>query len=247
MRYMVMHKVDADMEAGKLPRPGLIEEMGAFIQEAIQSGVLKNGAGLRPSRTRTRLTFTAGKVTRTDGPYSGGNELVASVAMLEVKTKEEAFDWAARYAQAVGDCELELGPTTEEWDLGLCEKPADAPLHYLLLHKADRASESGAKPSAKTKAELARLAAEMSRAGVLMAAEGLQPSSKATRLRFKAGQRTVLDGPFAESKELIAGFAILELPDLSTVIDMATRYARILGPEVEVDVRPLEESSLLAT
>jgi hypothetical protein len=81
----------------------------------------------------------------------------------------------------------------------------------------------------------------MQRAGVLLQAEALQPSAKALRLKFSRGERVVVDGPFAESKELIAGFAILRLPSREAAIEQTTRFARILGGDVEVDVRPLYE------
>jgi hypothetical protein len=162
--------------------------------------------------------------------------------LIRVKSRDEAIDWVSRYAEVVGDVEVELGPVTEPWDLGMCPKPTDAPLRYLVLHKADRNSEAGVRPSRRQTAAMARLTEEMTRAGVLLSAEGLQPSSAGLRLRFSGGQRLVVDGPFAESKELIAGFSILRLPSRQEAIEQTTRFAEILGGEVEVDIRPMWEA-----
>jgi hypothetical protein len=242
MRFMVMHKVDANMEADVPPSPELMQNMGRFIEENARSGVFLAGEGLRPSRTRTRLTFRGGRRTMLDGPYAGANELVAGCLLMRVASKADALGWAQRYAEVVGDVEMELGPVTEPWDLGFCPRPTDAPLRFLLLQKADRSTEAGVRPDRRQKAAMAALLAAMREAGVLLAAEGLQPSSTAVRLKFVGGNRIVLEGPFAESKELIAGFSILRLPSMADAIEQTTRFAGILGGDVEVDIRPLSES-----
>jgi hypothetical protein len=120
-------------------------------------------------------------------------------------------------------------------------KPADPPLRVLLLEKADEATEAGTR-SAKMKAELTRLKTEMKKAGVLVNGEQLEPSAKAKRLVFTNNDLRVVDGPFAESKELIGGFAVLQLPSIETVLTECRRYAEILGGTLEIDVRTLEES-----
>jgi hypothetical protein len=76
---------------------------------------------------------------------------------------------------------------------------------------------------------------------VLVSSETLQPSSRAKRLVFKSSALQVVDGPFAESKELIGGFAMMELPSMEVTIEMCKRYADILGGTLEIDVRPLYE------
>ncbi len=243
MRFMMMHKVDAAMECGAIPSPEVMERMGAFMEESVRSGQLLGGEGLRPSKTRTRLTFRRGDVTIKDGPYAGGNELPARVALIKVKTREEALDWATRYGKALGDGELELGPINEAWDLGLLPRPDDAPLRFLLIHKADAAHEAGTSPSAGQKAAMTQLTGEMLRADVLVSVVNLERSSKAARVKLAGRRRTVVDGPFAESKELIAGYGLLELPSKEAAIEAASKFAAVFGPDVvmEIDVRPLGE------
>jgi len=243
MRFMVMHKVNESTEAGVPPSPEVIAGMGKLIQEMMQAGVFLAAEGLRPSSTRVRLTFSGGQRKVTRGPLTGSNELPAGFALMKVKSMDEAIEWASRFAAIVGDVEMELGPVTEPWDLGLCPKPeGDVPLRVLAFHKADESSEACVSPSPKLMAEMATLTEEMAKAGVLLATEGLQPSAKAARLEYARGKRSVIDGPFTESKELIAGFVMLEVKSKDEVLDWADRFANVVG-DVEIDVRPVFEAS----
>ncbi|HEU5303634.1 MAG TPA: YciI family protein, partial [Gemmatimonadales bacterium] len=79
-------------------------------------------------------------------------------------------------------------------------------MRFMVIVKADKASEAGVLPDEKCLPEMTRYNEELVKAGVLLAAEGLQPSSKGARVRFSGNKRTVIDGPFAETKELVAGF-----------------------------------------
>jgi len=240
MRIISMHKVDAAMEAGVMPSQELIQGMGKLIGEMHKSGVFLDGDGLRPTATRVRLRFQGGERTLEKGPYTGRNELVSAITMLKVAHMDEALGWAQRYAQAVGDVELELGPVTEEWDLAGLPPPAGAPLRCLLLQKADADSEAG-KPLGKAAATaLARVTEEMRKAGVLLASERLKPSREGLRIKVTGKKPVVMDGPFTESKEMIAGFVILNLPSLAAAHEWAMRFADVIG-DVEMDLRVLEE------
>jgi hypothetical protein len=215
MRFMVMHKVDAVMEAGGPPPGRIIQEMGEFVQRGLKSGVFKDGAGLHRSSRRVRLVFKAGQRTIT-----------------KADSMDHAIEIATRVAGVIGDGEIEIGPVVEAWDLGVMERPARAPLRFLLLRKADRAFEAGAgEPAALT-----RLLEELGRDGVLQTAATLAPSSTGARSRKTGGKRAWTDGPFTESKELVAGFSIVELPSLQDAKAWAEAYAAILGDN-EVDVR----------
>src|SRR5262245_60641528 len=210
MRFMVMHKVDAQMEAGAPPSEHIIREMGEMVQGEIRAGVFKDGAGLHRSALRARLEFDGGKRTIVRGPYQGSNELLASFAMIKAKSLDDAIEIATRVAQVAGDREIEIGPVVEPWDIGVMAKPAHPPLRFLLLRKADRAFESGAAQPAGVKA----LLDELKRDDVLVSSATLLPSSTGARSRRFGGKRTWTDGPFTESKELVAGYSIVELPSL---------------------------------
>jgi hypothetical protein len=208
---MVMHKVDAKMEAGEPPDQGIIAGMGALVGESIKAGVMLDGAGLHRSAARTRLKAGRGERSLERGPYGGSNELVASVAMIKAMSMEDALGVAERFVETMGEGEVEIGPVVEAWDLGMMPKPDVPGGRFLLLCKGDAKTEAGDSPSPEQRAALTS----------------------------KDKPRTWVDGPFAESKELIAGFSILELPSLAEALAWADRYAAILGDN-EVDVRLLE-------
>lgn len=230
-----MHKVDAAMEAGGKPSRELIQGMGQLMGDMRRNGAFVDGAGLLRSATRVRMKVSKGASALQKGPYAGSNELVAGMMMLTVRDMDAALEWASRYAKAAGDVELEVGPVTEAWDLGLMPKPENAPFRCLLLRKADAASEAG-KPLA---GPVAGVLEEMKKAGVLVASEWLKPSASGMRIKVANKQSTVVDGPFAESKELIAGFIILEVPSMAAAREWCVRFADVIG-DVEMDVRVVE-------
>ena len=121
-------------------------------------------------------------------------------------------------------------------DSGLMPAPENPPVQMLLVDKADQATEAGGRSPA-LKAALSRLEAEMTEAGVLVRAIRLQPGAKAKRLVFTRNDLRMTDGPFAESKELIGGFAVLDLTAMDEAIALCQRYAEILGGTLEIDVR----------
>lgn len=236
MRFMIMHKNDPKTEAGEPPPMELVQEMGAFIGEYAASGRFLDGAGLGASNTRTRLVFRNGQCTAKRGPYRGEHELPAATLLLKVRTREEALGWAERYGKILGDGELELGKVNEPWDIGLMPPPENPPLQMLLIEKADKDTEAGGR-SPQQKAALSRLKTEMTKAGVLVRSLKLQPSARGKRLVFTNNDLRVIDGPFAESRELIGGFAVMELSGMDEAVEMCRRYAKILGGTLEIDVR----------
>jgi hypothetical protein len=240
MRFMIMHKNDPQTEAGQPPPMELVTKMGAFIGEYAKAGRFLDGAGLAGSKTRTRLVFREGRCTVKHGPYRGERELPAATLLLKVRTREEAIGWAERYGKILGDGELELGKVNEPWDIGLMPAPENPPLQMLLVDKADQATEAGGR-SSKQKAELTRLKTEMTKAGVLVRTIKLKPSATAKRLVFTNNDMRVLDGPFIESKELVGGFAVMEMSDMDEAIAMCRRYAAILGGTLEIDLRIVDQ------
>jgi len=243
MRYLCMHKTIPADEAGMPPPPGLVEAMGGLLGELQRTGRFVTGEGLRPSSVRLRLTRSRDGWKTTRGPFQGSNELPASLAILTVRTTDEALAWAQRYGVAVEAEELELGPLTEAWDLGFGPKPEDAPLRCMILHKATRDTESGKSPTQRQRAAIAALTNEMSAAGVLVFHQTLQPSSTAVRAVYRNGDRTLMDGPFSESKELIGGFCLMEMGSRDEVLAFVDRFVRVLGGTREVDIRPVGEGA----
>jgi hypothetical protein len=228
MRFMVMHKVDANMEAGGPPPTRIVEQMGSYVGNAIKAGVFEDGAGLHRSALRVRVGFAGGKRTVTKGPYAGGNELLAGFVMVKAPSIDHAVELAAKVAAATGDTEIEIGPVVEPWDIGVMKKPENPPTpRFLLLRK-----EAGQ----RSEGDLPRVLDEWKRDGVLVSAAALAPSSQGARYQTRNGKREWTDGPFAESKELVAGFSIVNLPSLADAKRWTEAYGAILGDN-EVDVR----------
>jgi len=242
MRFMIMHRHDANTEAGMKPPKELVDQMGALIGEYASTGRFIDGAGLGASKTRTRLVFRNGQCTTKRGPYRGEHELPAATLLLEVRTLEEGLGWAERYGKILGDGELEVGKVNEPWDIGLMPVPENPPLQVLLIEKADQATESGGR-SPQQKAALSRLKTEMTKAGVLVRSMRLQASAQGKRLNFTNNDLRVVDGPFVESKELIGGFAVLDLSGFDEAITLARRYAEILGGTLEMDLRLVDQDA----
>jgi hypothetical protein len=239
MHFMLMHKNDPHTEAGLPPPMDIVHKMGAFIGEYAKSGRFIDGAGLGGSKTRTRLVFREGRSTVKHGPYAGENELPAATLLIKVRTREEAIGWAERYGKILGDGEIELGKINEAWDIGLMPAPENPPLQFLLIEKADAASEAGTR-SPKQKSDLTRLKTEMTKAGVLLRAYQLAPSAKGKRLHFDNNELRVVDGPFAEAKELIGGFSVMNLSGMDEAVELCRAYAKILGGTLEIELRLVE-------
>ena len=107
-------------------------------------------------------------------------------------------------------------------------------MRFMVLVKASNESEAGALPSQELLAAMGQFNEEMAKAGVLLAGEGLQPSSKGARVTFSGSRRTVTDGPFAETKELLAGFWMIEVKSKAEAVAWASRVPFTDGEVVEV-------------
>ena len=112
-------------------------------------------------------------------------------------------------------------------------------MRFMVLVKADKNSEAGVLPSKELLAEMGKFNEELANAGVMLAGEGLQASSKGARVKFSGGKRTVIDGPFAETKELIAGFWIWQVKSKEEAIEWLKRAP---FEETEVEIRQVFEA-----
>jgi hypothetical protein len=115
-------------------------------------------------------------------------------------------------------------------------------MRFMMLVKADRSSEAGIPPSERLLTEMGKYNEELVKAGVLLAAEGLQPSSKGARVRFTSSKRTVMDGPFADAGELIAGFWLIQVKSKEEAIEWAKRCPNSSpDTEAEIEIRQVFE------
>jgi hypothetical protein len=117
-------------------------------------------------------------------------------------------------------------------------------MRFMVIVKATKESEAGMPPDQKLLAEMGKFNEELAKAGVLLAGEGLQPSSKGARVRFSGTKRTVIDGPFAETKELIAGFWLFQVKSKEEAIEWVKRSPNPFpGKESEIEIRQVYELS----
>ncbi len=121
-------------------------------------------------------------------------------------------------------------------------------MRFLVMVKATKNSEAGVMPSEKLLADMGKFNEELVKAGVILAAEGLQQSSKGVRVRFSGSQRTVIDGPFTETKELVAGFWLWQVKSMDEALEWVKRIPNPAGlepnaPEGEIEIRQVLDVS----
>ena len=116
-------------------------------------------------------------------------------------------------------------------------------MRFMVIVKANKDSEAGVLPDEKILTEMGKYNEELSKAGIMLAGEGLQPSSKGVRVRFDGSKRTVIDGPFAETKELIAGFWLWQVKSMEEAMEWLKRCPDPMpGEESIIEVRPVFEA-----
>jgi hypothetical protein len=102
MRFMIIVKANKDSEAGVMPEESLIAEMAAYHEELVKAGILLDGSGLQPSSKGFRIKYSGDKRTLVDGPFTEAKELIAGYTLIQVKSREEAVEWARRYPNPAG-------------------------------------------------------------------------------------------------------------------------------------------------
>jgi hypothetical protein len=140
-----------------------------------------------------------------------------------------------------GDHDDEILWFSRSGAFALHEKKEMTKMRVLVLVKASKESETGAMPTKELVADMGKFNDELVKAGVMLAADGLHPSSKGKRVRFADGKRTVIDGPFAETKELVAGFWIWQVKSMDEAVEWLKRAP--FGGGEEVEIRPIFEEA----
>lgn len=120
MRFMIIVKANSDTEAGAMPEESMLKVMGEFHEELVASGVLLDASGLRPSSQGFRVQYSGGKPAVIDGPFAETKELIAGYTLIQVKSKDEAIEWAKRFPNPHGttDCHIEVRQLYELEDFG---------------------------------------------------------------------------------------------------------------------------------
>jgi len=121
MRFMIMVRANGETEAGVMPEEKLIAAMAKYHEELMKAGVLLDASGLQPSSKGARIKYSGGKRTLIDGPFAEAKELVAGYTLIQVKSRDEALEWAKRFPNPMGegaDAEIEIRQLYELEDFG---------------------------------------------------------------------------------------------------------------------------------
>lgn len=230
MQYMILRRADRQSEAGRL--------------SPAESAMLF--AGLKSSDSAVRLTLRNGEATVTEGPFPDPAEMIAGFAIVDVPSKEAAIDWLKRWPASESEVELEI---RESGCPGGCAQVIAANVpdpkgkrFAILLRASDDLENEVPVPQAMLDRLDAHNAKE-ARAGVLLAADGLRTSARGARVKVAKNAFSVIDGPFTEIKEMIAGFWMIRVPTMQDAIAWAKRNPYPTGPNVDVEIRELSETA----
>lgn len=254
MRYMMLIKSDEWAEADQMPGPELIEAMEQYNGELVKAGAFVSAEGLHSSKKGARLMLHNGKRFRTDGPFAEAKEIVAGYWIIDVASKAEALDWAMRIpfeadteanrSGEAGEVEvrrvfrLDDFPVKEEesgwreqeadWQMEPTISPVDpTKKRFFCSTNGDATTEAGEMPSEELLAAMGAYMGDMAARGIALGGEGLAPTSEGFKLTFQNGNRTITDGPFLETKEIVAGFGIIQADSLEEAIAFCWEFLEV--------------------
>jgi hypothetical protein len=218
MRYMLIHTDDPSLASGWDDEARA--SAYSWIEEVIRSGVGLQGSPVRPTADATTIKIRDGQVVITDGPYAETKEQIAGYDVLECASLDEAVRWAGRHPHSwLGSIEVRALPDSAP-AVPLPE-PVEGKIQYLMLVCTDPAVD----PQEFDRIEpVDPWVAEMNGRGVRLYGSELEPPGSARTVRVRESRAIVTDGPFAETKEQIAGFDVLECADLDEAIEVASSH-----------------------
>ena len=243
MRFLIVRKADTDSEAGAAPTRELVDAMAEHLDTLAADGRFLAGEGLKPSRDGVRIHFAEGrKAVVVDGPFAETRELIAGFSIIEADSIEQAVAWVSGWPEedAHGAAEVEVRPIGCPGGLSGFGDPAEGDSElprYMVMLKANERSETDFDPGPEILGKMMEANKAGHEAGFLIAGFGLSSSRHAKRVRFGKGRATVFDGPFAEIKEELGGFYVIDVADLDEALAIAKRVPLLDGGSVEV--RPL--------
>jgi hypothetical protein len=252
MQFMIIRRADASTEAGEPLSARAIEDMARFNAALAERGRLGLALGLRPSSRAVRLRMWPGGESITDGPFAEARELVAGFTIIQAASKQDAVElligplgeWPA--SDGGGNVTLELRKTGCPGGCAQVPPAAEGEgRRYVILLRSDAESERDTVPPQEKLDTLDAFNLAQAQAGVLLAGDGLMSSARGARVRFRDGQASVIDGPFAEAKELIAGFWMIRAASMMDAIAWARTLPYPTGPEVEVEIREVDSAARL--
>jgi hypothetical protein len=270
MRYIAMVKSDEQSEAGVMPDEKLLSAMGKYNEQLIKAGLMLGGDGLHASAKGARVKVRGKKFSVFDGPFSESKELVGGYWLLQARSKDEVVDWMKKVPFRDGEIEIrqlydvddfpkdpteQAGNWRDQETKARAETGAPGPAaprkpgttRWILLLKADKKSEAGELPTEAGMNAMAALMDDMGKSGALLGGEGLKPTAQGAKVTFADGKRTVIDGPFTEAKELIAGYLVLQTATREEAIEWAKRWLQLSSDhnpgfeQGEIEIRRVQE------
>jgi hypothetical protein len=218
MRYMLIHAADPDLAAQWDAEADA--SFSSWVEETIRSGVNLQGARLRPTADATTVKLRSGELVITDGPFAETREQVAGYDLLECASLDEAVRLAGRHPSSwTGAIEVRALP--ERAPIAPLPAPGEGKVRYMMLVCTDPAVD----PSEFDRVEpVDPWVDDTDSRGVRLYGSELEPPDAARTVRVRESRAIVTDGPFAETKEQIAGFDVLECDDLDEAIEVARRH-----------------------
>ncbi|TFW21663.1 hypothetical protein E4L96_08635 [Massilia arenosa] len=236
--YMILRQADAATEAGARPTPAALADMDEFNRQLEAGGALGLALGLRPTRRAVRLKMWPGGESITDGPFTESKELVAGFTIFQAESRAAAIEQLKRWPVSDGDVTLELRETGCP---GGCASvpPGEAgdEARYVILLRSDAGTERDDIPAQHLLDTLNTFNAVQAAEGRLLAGDGLMSTARGARVKLASGRASVIDGPFTEAKELVAGFWMVRARSMLDAIEFARSIPYPTGPRVEVEIR----------
>lgn len=230
MQYIILRRADRQSET---QRPAAAESALLF-------------AALKPSESGVRVSLNNGDATVTHGPFSDTEHMIAGFAIIDAPSKEGAVEWLRRWPESDHPVELEIRESGCHGGCAQVLAPDDAQpegKRFAVLLRSSPALEAEAHVPQHLLDRLDAHNAAEALSGVLLAADGLRSSARGARVKVAPGAFSVIDGPFTEIKEMIAGFWLIRVPTLEDAIAWATRNPYPTGPQVELEIRQLYDAS----
>jgi hypothetical protein len=236
MQYMFIHAVDEGLEWDETLTDEVQSALDIWLEEVNRLGVELQGSRLRPTSDATTVRVRNQEVVVSDGPFAESKEQVAGYDIIDCENLEEALAWAAKHPTSlIGS--IEVRPFFDDSPQATLPEPKETTMRYMLIVCVDEnvrlSPEEGSRVGPDTEDWVRTADAK----GARLFGNRLAPISTAQTVRVREGRTIVTDGPFAETKEQIAGFDILECADLDEALDLAASHPAARFGVLEV--RPL--------
>lgn len=247
MAYMILRKADVATESGRAPDRAGQAALAAWHARLGAEGLLGLNLRLEPSAEALRLRLWPGGSEVTPGPFGPAAELVAGFTVVDVPTLAAAIAWARQWPRSEGAAVLEVRETGCPGGCATVPPaPAGSGQRYVILLRSDAAGEADAIQPQPVLDALNDFNARAAQAGVLLAGDGLKSSARGARVLLGQEPPAALDGPFAEAKELVAGFWMIRADSLEAALAWARSVPYPTGPYVEVEIRRVQPPPLTA-